>query len=90
MTQGNNPPRMPLTHLLLKKEIRLLLKENPGMSNEELKRGVLEPRNLPTNPNDFYWREKGTRVSTNGKFRERGEHFNDLFKLALSKSKNGG
>ena len=38
MTQGTGPRRMPSNHLLLKKEMRFLLEENPGMSEEELKR----------------------------------------------------
>ena len=90
MTQGTGPRRMPSNHLLLKKEMRFLLEENPGMSEEELKWRVLEARNLPTDPDDPYWRGRGRRRSTTGKFRERGEHFEDLFKHALNELRKGG
>ena len=89
MTPGTGRPRMPSTHLLLKKEMRIFLEEDPYMSEEELMRRVMEDRNLPTDPFDPYWRERERRASTKGKFRLRWEHFNDLFKHALNEPRKG-
>ena len=52
MSQGTGPRRMPKTHLLLKKEMKLLREESPVMSEEELLRKILEARNLPIDQND--------------------------------------
>ena len=76
--------RMPGNHLILKKEIRALLKEDPSLSKcskSEVKRRILEKRNLPTDSGDPYWREKGGRRSQQGKYRIRWLHFEDLFIL---------
>jgi len=56
-----------------------LLDKDPDLTYEELKHKILEARNLPTDPNDSFWSERGKKRSTLGKFRNRGEHFNDLF-----------
>ena len=84
MTQGTGRRRMPSNHLPLKREMELLLQEDPDSSDEELKLKVLEARNLPTAQDDPYWRERGRRRSSGGKFRENGEHIKDLIKHALS------
>ena len=74
---------MPSNHTLLEKEMRAFRAENPSLSDPELRRKVLELRNLPTDRNAPFWKELSKRKSTLGKFRPRGEHFDSLFKLAL-------
>ena len=89
MSQGTGPRRMPKTHLLLKKEMKLLREESPVMSEEELLRKILEARNLPIDQNDPYWRERERRPSTKGKYWVRWEHFEELFKHALNELSKG-
>lgn len=84
MTKQSNRRRMPRVHLPLIIEIKAILEKEPDISEFQLKQRILKERNLPTNPNDPYWMETGSR-STRGKFRKRGVHFDDLFNHALNK-----
>ena len=88
MKQVIGRPRMPSVHLPLKREIEILLQEDLDMSDDELRRRVLEARHLPTDPNDPFWKQQGKRRSNQNKLRNQGEHFDDLFELALSKVRN--
>ncbi len=76
-------PRMPSVHTLLEVEMRSFLAENPCLSDSELKRKVLELRNLPIDPKDPYWKEINRRQSYRGKYRPHGEHFKELFREAI-------
>ena len=89
MAEMKKRRRMPGNHLLLKKEIRALLEEDPSMSRSEVKRRILENRNLPTDPGDPYWWEQGGRRSQWGKHRTRWPHFEDLFKYAWDQVRKG-
>ncbi len=86
MTKQSNRRRMPRVHLPLIKEINAILEKEPDISKFQLKQRILRDRNLPTNSYDPYWMETGSR-STGGKYRKRGEQFDDLFKHALNKAR---
>ena len=59
MLDQNNHPRMPLTYRLLVGEIRELRRADPHMDKAEVKRRIMEDRNLPTDMSDPYWDELG-------------------------------
>jgi len=59
--------------------MKALLDKDPDLTYEELKLKILEARNLPADPNDPFWLERGKTPSTLGKFRNRGENFKVLF-----------
>ena len=79
MKQSKGKPRMPSDHVPIEREMRAFRAKDPCLSDSELKRKVLELRNLPTDPNDPYWKELNRRKSYKGKFRQNGEHIKDLF-----------
>ncbi len=79
ISDQNAPPRMPLTYRLLVGEIRQLRREHPSMDRAEIRRRIMEDRNLPTDMNDPYWDERGPsyqgrrtlrRTMFNGRFDE--------------------
>ena len=83
MTNGPSRPSIPRTHHPFMRIIRGLLRDNPYVSQEELKRRIINMRGLPPDMNDPFWsvRERSYR----GEMRERRALFNDRFALALSK-----
>jgi len=55
MADENSHPSMPLTYRPLVDEVRELLREDPSMGRAEVKRRIMEDRNLPTDMSDPYW-----------------------------------
>ena len=79
MSDQINHPRMPLTYRPLVGEIRELRREHPSMDRAEIKRTIMEDRNLPTDMSDPYWDARGPsyrgsrtlrRTMFNGRFDE--------------------
>lgn len=80
MADENSHPRMPRTYRLLVGEIRELLREDPSMDKAEIKRTIMEDRNLPTDMSGPYWDERGP--SYRGKRTLRRTMFNGRFNEA--------
>ena len=55
MTDNPNEPRIPRTHHVFVRLIRNEFRANPLLSEEELKRRIMNHRGLPPNMNDDFW-----------------------------------
>lgn len=88
MKQNKGRPLMPRDHVPIEREMRNFLAENPLLSDSELKRKVLELRNLPTDPNDPSWKEINNQISTRGKNLPKGKQIESLFRLAFEHIRN--
>jgi len=80
MAEQDNHPRMPLDHHELVDEIRELVREDRSMDKAEIKRRVMENRNLPTDMSDPYWDVLGP--SHTARRTSRGSKFNGRFNMA--------
>ena len=80
---ANNPggPTIPRTHHPTVRTIRNLLREDPNLDQEELKRKIINSRCLPPNMNDQFWNV--TERSYREELRARRDLFNDRFAIAM-------